>query len=335
MDLNDPGHTPVLLNEVLAFLDLERNRPGLRVLDCTLGRGGHAWHIIPKLGPGGHYLGMDLDAGNLEYAKQRLTPIAEQAGVALHTCNQSFAAAENALRQAKIEDVDVVLADLGFASNQVDDPGRGLSFKHDGPLDMRLDPAGPTTAADLVNRLGETELADIIFRFGEERLSRRIARKIVQVRGEQPISTTAELAEICRRAYGPKGAPRNSSRIDPATRTFQALRIAVNGELEALDMLLKRLANIVAEDGLVGIISFHSLEDRLVKRAFQEAEKQGSFKRVTRKPVTATQEESHNNPRSRSAKFRVAQRQPAVTNKDLNNKHENQVAQSPPPGKRR
>lgn len=321
------GHIPVLLNEVLAFLDVENDRPGLRVLDCTLGRGGHAAHIIPKLGPGGHYLGMDLDPGNLAYAQERLAPIAEQANVSLHVVNQSFAAAENALRQAKIEAVDVILADLGFASNQVDDPERGLSFKHDGPLDMRLDPNGPTTAADLVNRVGETELADMIFRFGDERLSRRIARKIVQVRGDRPISTTSELAEICRRAYGPKG----SSRIDPATRTFQALRIAVNGELEALDTLLKRLPKLVAEDGMVGIISFHSLEDRLVKRAFQEAEKQGTFKRVTRKPVVATQEEAHNNPRSRSAKLRIAQRQ----NADEKTQRNNPVAQPPPPGSRR
>ena len=306
---NNPGHTPVLLNEILGFLDLERGRPGLHVLDGTLGRGGHASHIIPKIGPGGHYLGTDLDAGNLAFAKDRLEPIAQQHGVALHLANTSFAAAEKAIRDAGMDPVDVVLADLGFASNQVDDPGRGMSFKQDGPLDMRLDPAGPTTAADLVNRLGEAELADIIYRFGDERFSRRIARKIVQERASQPISTTLELAEICRRAYGPRGNPRNSSRIDPATRTFQALRIAVNGELEALDMLLKRLPSLVAEDGLAVIISFHSLEDRLVKQAFQEYDKQGKFKRVTRKPVTASPEEEHHNPRSRSAKLRVAQRQ--------------------------
>lgn len=302
---DESGHTPVLLNEVLAFLDLERDRPGLRFLDCTLGRGGHAAHIIPKLGPGGHYLATDLDPINLDYANQRLAPIARQHGVTLHLIHTSFAAAEQALRQVKIDAFDAVLADLGFASNQVDDPDRGLSFKHDGPLDMRLDPNGPTTAADLVNRLGETELADILYRFGDERFSRRIARKIVQARGDRPISTTSELADLCRRAYGPKGA----GRIDPATRTFQALRIAVNGELEALDMLLKRLPNLVAGDGLVGIISFHSLEDRLVKRAFLDAQEQGTFERVTRKPVTATPEEAHHNPRSRSAKLRVARRQ--------------------------
>jgi 16S rRNA (cytosine1402-N4)-methyltransferase len=312
-------------------LDLDRERPGIRVLDCTLGRGGHAAHIIPRLGPGGHYLGTDLDPGNLAYARERLAPLAEQHGVTLHLANTSFAAAENALRQADLDSVDVILADLGFASNQVDDPERGLSFKHDGPLDMRLDPNGPTTAADLVNRLGETELADILFRFGDERLSRRIARKIVQARADQPITTTQALAEICRRAYGPKGNPRNSSRIDPATRSFQALRIAVNGELEALDMLLKRLHNLLAEDGLVGIISFHSLEDRLVKRAFQEAEKQGTLKRVTRKPVTATPEEEHHNPRSRSAKLRVAKRQ----NRDEERQHHNPADPAPTTGKPR
>jgi len=302
---DDPGHIPVLLNEILGFLDLDRDRPGVGVLDCTLGRGGHAAHIIPRIGPGGHYVGVDLDPGNLEYAKARLEPIAEAAGVTLHLANQSFAAGEQVMRDAEITSFDAVLADLGFASNQVDDPDRGLSFKHEGPLDMRLDPNGPTTAADLVNRLGETELADIIFRFGDERLSRRIARKIVQARGDQPISTTSELAEICRRAYGPRG----KSRIDPATRTFQALRIAVNGELEALEMLLKRLPGMLADDGLVGIISFHSLEDRLVKRAFLEAQQQGKLARVTRKPVTASEQEQAQNTRSRSAKLRVARRE--------------------------
>ena len=305
MDAKDVGHIPVLLNKVLAFLDLDENRPGRRVLDCTLGRGGHAAHLIPKIGPGGTYIGMDLDSGNLAYAKDRLTPIAEQAGVTLHLANQSFAAAEQVLREAGIDAVDAILADLGFASNQVDDPARGFSFKHAGPLDMRLDPNGPTTAADLVNRLGETELADVIFRFGDERLSRRIARKIVQARSEQPISNTAELADICRRAYG----PRSNSRIDPATRTFQALRIAVNGELEALEMLLRRLPGLLAVDGLVGIISFHSLEDRMVKRSFLEAQQQGKMKRVTRKPVTASEQEQGQNPRSRSAKLRVAKRE--------------------------
>ena len=326
IDDNEAGHIPVLLNEVLEFLDLDGDRPGRRVLDCTLGRGGHASHIIPRIGPGGHYAGLDLDPVNLAYSKERLKPLLST-GVMLHFGNYSFAGAEKLLNLPEIDAFDVVLADLGFASNQVDDPQRGLSFKHDGPLDMRLDPNGPTLASDLVNRLGETELADIIYRFGDERLSRRIARKIVQERANRPILKTSELAEICRRAYGPKG----SGRIDPATRTFQALRIAVNGELEALDTLLRRLPNLVAEDGLVGIISFHSLEDRLVKRAFQALEKQGTFERVTRKPVTATQEESNQNPRSRSAKLRVARRLAA---NQPGNDH-NPANHAPTPGGRR
>lgn len=304
MDANEAGHIPVLLNEVLSLLELDRDRPGTSLLDCTLGRGGHAWHIIPHLGPGGTYIGLDLDGGNLAYAKERLKPIAEQSGVTLHLANQSFAAMQGVLRELSTPSVDVVLADLGFASNQVDDPQRGLSFKHDGPLDMRLDPNGPTTAAELVNRLDEKELADVIYLYGEERLSRRIARKIVQARGDRPISTTFELAEICRRAYG----PRSGQRIDPATRTFQALRIAVNGELEALETLLRRLPGVLADDGAVGIISFHSLEDRLVKRAMLDWDQQGIAKRVTRKPVTATDQEQSDNPRSRSAKLRVAKR---------------------------
>ncbi|MGB0768010.1 MAG: 16S rRNA (cytosine(1402)-N(4))-methyltransferase RsmH [Phycisphaeraceae bacterium] len=302
----DAGHVPVLLNEVLSLLDLDRDRPGARVLDCTLGRGGHASQVIPRLGPGGVYVGMDLDAGNLAFAEARLSPIAAAAGVDLRLCHASFAAGDRALREAGLEAVDAVLADLGFASNQVEDASRGFSFKHDGPLDMRLDPSGPTTAGDLVNRLDESSLADLIYRLGDERLSRRIARKIVQSRGVLPISRTSELAEICRRSYGPRGG----GRIDPATRTFQALRIAVNGELEALDVLLRRLPGWLADDGLVGIISFHSLEDRPVKRSFLEAQQRGVMQRVTRKPVTATESEQARNPRSRSAKLRVARRAP-------------------------
>ena len=304
-------------------MDLDDSRPGLRVLDCTLGRGGHASHIIPHIGPGGAYIGMDLDSGNLAYATDRLAPIVQQAGVALNVAKGSFAAAESALRDFETDRADVVLADLGFASNQVDDPARGLSFRHEGPLDMRLDPGGATTAADLVNRLSEKELADVIYRYGEERLSRRIARKIVQLRADRPISTTSELAEVCRRAYGPR-----SGRIDPATRTFQALRIAVNGELEALEALLQRLPNLVAAGGIVGIISFHSLEDRLVKRAFQDLHSQQGWERVTRKPVTADPKEQADNPRSRSAKFRVIRRPAASGMEDGDNKAD------PPPRRR-
>lgn len=297
-----PGHVPVLLEAVLELLNFSA---GQTVLDCTLGRGGHAAAIIPRIGPGGVYIGLDLDGGNLDYARGVIEPIAERHGVGLHLLHQSFAGADGALRQAGVASVDRLLADLGFASNQVDDPARGLSFRSDGPLDMRLDPSGPTTAADLVNTLGERDLADLIYRYGEERLSRRIARKIVALRSDQPIKTTGALAELCRHAYGPRG---RSARIDPATRTFQALRIAVNGELDALDSLLRRLPSLLAADGLAGIISFHSLEDRPVKRAFLAAQQAGLLERVTRKPVIADPAEQASNPRSRSAKLRIAKR---------------------------
>lgn len=298
----EPGHIPVLLSQVVEYL---APKPGMVVLDCTLGRGGHAAAIIPLIGPGGTYIGLDLDGGNLAYAQQLCQPIAQAHEATFHTFHQSFALADQALAQAEAGKADALLADLGFASNQVDDPARGLSFRSDGPLDMRLDPDGPTTAADLVNALPERELADLIYQLGEERFSRRIARKIVARRSEGPILTTSALAEVCRQSYGPQG---RSSRIDPATRTFQALRIAVNGELDALDLLLKRLPTLLADDGRAGIISFHSLEDRPVKRALLAAEQADQMKRITRKPVIADLTEQNQNPRSRSAKLRVAQR---------------------------
>lgn len=296
------GHVPVLPTQVL---DLLEPKPGGVFLDCTAGRGGHAALVIPKLGPGGRYVALDLDPGNLAYARARCAPIAAEHGVELNTHQASFAAARQVLDGLGIGRVDGFLADLGFASNQVDDAERGFSFKQDGPLDMRLNPGGPVTAEQLVNTLGESELADVIYRFGEERLSRRIARKIVDARSREPISTTLQLAKICRSAYGhqPRGR-----RLDPATRTFQALRIAVNGELDALERLLGQLPGLLADGGRAGIISFHSLEDRPVKQAFVRAQQDGWAERVTRKPVTADEAEQQHNPRSRSAKFRVIER---------------------------
>lgn len=302
MDAENVGHIPVLAEPITRLLSPV---PGEVVLDCTAGRGGHAALLIPRLGPGGVYVAVDLDKDNLSFAQARCGPIAEEAGVALHVVHGSFAGARSVLGGLELNHADVVLADLGFASNQVDDPERGLSFRQDGPLDMRLDPTGAVTAEALVNTLPERELADVIFRFGEERLSRRIARKIVEERARKPISSTLGLADICRRAYGPKG---RGSRIDPATRTFQALRIAVNGELDALDRLLGQLPALLADGGRAGIISFHSLEDRPVKRAFLQAQQDGWAERLTRKPVVADDAEVAVNPRSRSAKLRAIRR---------------------------
>lgn len=302
------GHVPVLLEEVVQML---APQPGDVVLDGTLGRGGHAAAIIPLI-PGGTYLGLDLDAGNRAFAEERLGPIAEEHSVQLIAVQENFAGARSALEAANLDGADAVLADLGFASNQMDDAGRGFSFMGDGPLDMRLNHRGEDhdadgsgyprgTAAELVNTLGEQELADVIYRFGEERLSRRIARKIVERRAESPILRTGELAEICRRAYGPMAG---KSKIHPATRTFQGLRIAVNGELDALDGLLRGLIGWMRPGGRAGIISFHSLEDRPVKQAFLKMQQDDLAERLTRKPLTAGPEELARNPRSRSAKLR-------------------------------
>lgn len=294
------GHVPVLPDEVITLL---KPGPGQRMLDCTLGRGGHAALLIPLM-PGGTYDAVDLDADNASFAQNRLAPIAEANDVTLNIIHASFAqiVAERATHSTTGGPrYDMVLADLGFASNQMDDPDRGFSFQGDGPLDMRLDASSGVTAAELVNTLGEKELADLIYGYGEERLSRRIARKIVDRRGDSPIQTTVELAELCRRAYGPRAS---SSRIHPATRTFMALRIAVNGELDALDGLLRGLPKILNPGARAGIISFHSLEDRKVKQAFLSYQQNDLAERLTRKPITANADEIVVNPRSRSAKLR-------------------------------
>lgn len=289
------GHVPVLAAEILHYFS---PKPGETMVDCTLGRGGHALLIAPLLGPAGCYLGLDVDPANLQFAQNRL-----QSNSANVTCIQAnFQQLRQALDELGINRINLLLADLGFSSNQMDDPQRGFSFQQDGPLDMRLNPGLPSSAADLVNRLPERELADLIYQYGEERLSRRIARNIVANRHRSPILTTAQLAQIVRHAYGPAG---RHQRIDPATRTFMALRIAVNDELDALDRLLESLPGILAPGARAGIISFHSLEDRRVKQAWQKYRASNMAEILTKKPVIAGPEECELNPRSRSAKLRV------------------------------
>ena len=254
----------------------------------------------------------DLDPGNLKRATERVR--AAEPGVEIVAIHGSFSDLPQELGSRGIL-ADCFLADLGFASNQVDDPERGLSFKQDGPLDMRLDPTQGVTAADLVRDLPEAELADIIFRYGEDRLGRRIAQKLVEARLIGPILTTSKVASIVRSAYPTSMA--RSSRIDPATRTFQALRIAVNGELEHLERLLgsigkesERIASQTSGEGWlaagarVGIIAFHSLEDRPVKQAFVDFSSRDLVGRLTKKPITAGDAEAATNPRARSAKLR-------------------------------
>jgi 16S rRNA (cytosine1402-N4)-methyltransferase len=279
---------PVLPAEVLAWLDPQ---PGQAIVDATLGGGGHARLIAQRLGQAGRLIGIDQDASMLERAKPVVT------GCQVTLIHRNFGDLRTVLDDLEVDRVDGVLADLGFASDQMADPQRGFSFQQEGPLDMRLNPEQGEPASAWLADLSERELADIFWRYGEERFSRRIARRIVERREREPIVTTVQLAELVRRCV-----PRQRSGIDPATRVFQALRIVVNDELGALERLLKTLPDCLRSGGRAVIIGFHSLEDRLVKQAF----KKPPWTVLTKKPVTPTAEEIRNNPRTRSAKLRAA-----------------------------
>ena len=286
-------HLPVLPREVIDLLDPQ---PGETWVDATIGAGGHARLIAQRVGPAGRVVGLDQDPTMLDRARAGLD------GLPVTLVHANFDQLLAALASVGVKEVDGVFADLGFASDQMDAADRGLSFQRDGPLDMRLDPTAGETAADLVARLSEFDLAKVIYEYGEERRSRRVARKIVETRKQTPIRTTGQLADLVRSCV-----PREKGRhFDPATRVFQGLRIAVNDELGSLDRLLAQLRRAVRPGGRVGIISFHSLEDRRVKHAFQDREVWGP---VTKKPVQAGDDEVRDNPRARSAKLRVARRQ--------------------------
>jgi 16S rRNA (cytosine1402-N4)-methyltransferase len=314
-------HVPVMLEEVLALLGaMQEGGPGAQVyVDCTAGLGGHAAAVAARIlrGGGGVVVLNDADPGNIAAAESRIGEVLQGGpGVQVVPLHGNFAEVPRKLRERGLA-ADMVLADLGFASPQMEDPARGLSFQRDGPLDMRLDPTSPVTAAELVASLTEQELERILREYGEERESRRIARKLVDSRRTAPISTTGQLAQLVRSAMPRRsGSSGGSGGIDPATRTFQALRIAVNDELGSLESLLdavKRGAREVAEGketwlkpgARVAIISFHSLEDRPVKRAFAELVSAGWGAPVTGKPVGAGEDEMRRNPRARSAKLRV------------------------------
>jgi 16S rRNA (cytosine1402-N4)-methyltransferase len=290
--MTPPHHVPVLATQVLHFLNPE---PGQTIIDCTLGGGGHARLIADKLGPAGRLIGLDQDVAMLEQARPRL------AGLPVELVPGNFDQLRPLLNRFKIDTVDGILADLGVCSDQLDDPRRGLSFQQEGPLDMRLDQGVGEPANSLLKHLNERDLADLIFRFGEERFSRRIARRIVETRERTPLQTTLQLADLVRRCV-----PRSRGHgIDPATRVFQALRIAVNDELGALERLLAALPYCLKPGGRAVLISFHSLEDRLVKRAFRDRQ---FWQELTRKPVQADEDEARTNPRARSAKLRAALR---------------------------
>ncbi len=298
MELPLAGHEPVLLNEVLHHLN---PRPGQVIVDCTLGRAGHALALAGRLAPEGILIGLDADPRNLEFAQARLSGV--PCGVRLFHAN--FAEIGDVLEAAGYPQVDAILADLGLSTNQLFDAGYGLSFAEEMELDMRIDPRTRQTAADLVNSMREEELANVLYHLAQERYSRRIARKIAEARRVSPITTTDRLAELVRSAIPKRGgAP---EKIDPATRTFLALRIAVNGEIENLQALLRQAPQRLKPGGRLAVISFQSTEDRLVKQAFRSAEQTGQLKLVTKKPLSPTDEEIARNPRSRSAKMRVAE----------------------------
>ena len=285
------AHVSVLPAETLALL---APRPGEVFVDCTAGLGGHTHAIAQAVGPAGRVIALDQDATMLALAGPRL------AGLPVTLLHANFESLPELLANAGVTRIDGLLADLGFCSDQVSDPARGFSFQADGPLDMRLNPDAGATAADLVNTLSEGALADLIFEYGEERKSRWVAKRIVERRATKPFTTTADLAELVRRTV-----PRSGS-IDPATRVFQALRIAVNDELGALDRLLAALPGLVRQGGRVAVISFHSLEDRRVKSALFKVPE--VWHPLSKKPVEAGPEEQARNPRARSAKLRAARR---------------------------
>jgi 16S rRNA (cytosine1402-N4)-methyltransferase len=286
-----PLHVPIMPREML---DLLNPRAGQVVVDCTLGAGGHSRLLAKAVGPTGQVIALDHDPAMIALAKTQLD------GLPVTTFHAGFDQLRDVLDSLHLTQVDAVFADLGVCSDQLDDAARGFTFQADGPLDMRLDPTRGVPASRLLATLPEREIADLIYQFGEERHSRRIARRIVEARQTQPLSTTQQLAELVRRCV-----PRGRERIDPATRTFQALRIAVNEELTALEMLLRTLPRCVRLGGRAAIMSFHSLEDRRVKQAFRE---RSTWEPLTKKPMTASEQEVQANPRSRSAKLRAAVR---------------------------
>jgi 16S rRNA (cytosine1402-N4)-methyltransferase len=297
MDLPASGHDPVLMHEVLEGL---APAEGKTIVDCTLGRAGHSSEIAKRLGPAGRLIGLDVDPRNLEYAKSRLAG----APCEVRLFHANFAELGDVLTELNLKGVDGILADLGISTNQLFEEHYGMSFSAPMPLDMRIDPRIRRSAADLVNSMPEEDLANVLYELAQERYSRRIARKIGAERRISPITTTDRLADLVRSAVG-----HTNEKIDAATRTFLALRMAVNQELENLQVLLREGPGYLNKGGRLAVISFQSMEDRLVKQAFRSAEQTGSVRILTKKPVGPTEEETARNPRSRSAKLRVIEKQ--------------------------
>jgi len=302
-------HQPVLYHETIKAIN---PRSAGRYVDCTLGAGGHAYGILEASAPNSQLLGLDLDPQALTLARERLAPFGDRVTL----MQRSYTDLKVVLTSLAWEGVHGILLDLGLSSMQLDTPERGFSFRNDVPLDMRFNPDAPLTAAELVNDLPEDELADVIYRYGEEPRSRRIARAIVAAR---PVKSTGELAEIVARVI----RSRKKAGIHPATRTFQALRIAVNRELDAIEQVLPQAVEALVPGGRLAVISFHSLEDRIVKQFFRRESQnclcpprqpvctcghQASLMEITRKPIRPSEAETSQNPRARSSRLRVAEK---------------------------
>ena len=306
--MNDTPHQPVLYKEIIHALQPKR---GGRYVDGTVGAGGHARGILEASAPDGQLLGLDVDPQALALARETLAPYEQR----VHLAQASYTTLSAQLQKLQWDSVDGIVLDLGASSMQFDTPERGFSFQNDAPLDMRFGPHALQTAADIINTFDERELADLIYEYGEDRDSRKIARAIVNKR---PLQTTRELVAVIEAV-----SPRRGDRVHPATKTFQALRIAVNDELASIKTVLPQAVASLKSGGRLAVISFHSLEDRIVKEFFREqskdlvnppyeqlyaVERKAIIKEVTRKPIVPSEEETKDNPRARSAKLRIAEK---------------------------
>ena len=287
-----------MLEEALTLLKLKK---GMIVVDATIGMGGHSIEIIKKISPKGRLIGIDCDKEALEIAEDRLAEYSKQCTLV----HDNFSNIDNILGSLGINKVDGVIVDLGVSSLQLDDPARGFSFVNEGPLDMRMNQEGSISAFDLINSLSQAELASILWKFGQERFSNRIAKMIIRRRNESVISTTTELAKMVSKALP---YSKRHYRIHPATRTFQAIRIAVNEELKSLELFLSKIAKFINKKGRICIISFHSLEDRIAKVNFRNLANTQEFRLIVKKPLVPKNEEIEVNPRARSAKLRVLEK---------------------------
>jgi len=298
--LEEKFHIPAMLREVIDYLLL---KPGQVIVDATIGTGGHSFEILKSISPGGKLIGIDRDEDSLNVCRGRLSDF----NSSLELVHANFVDLDEALAKLGVDKIDGIIFDLGISTFQLKNAQRGFSFQEEGPLDMRLDKDSYISAYDLMNNLNESEISGILWNFGQERWHNRIARLLIQERAIQPIATTRQLADLVVRAI-PHRYRKSHYRIHPATRTFQAVRIAVNRELEIIESAIKKAVTILKEQARICVISFHSLEDRAVKQTFRQLKAEGLINIITPKPLTPLLSEIEANPSSRSSKFRVAER---------------------------